>query len=179
MVEDGLILPVPGKGKNYYMVLQYITGFGENVWAYRLNPERAASIERYSDDVNFETWLVEQKQMRVVPVNEALEVTKAEVATYNDIKQMVNSRKDICISPCPCRQLTKNLGKGCDHMIDIELSFDFIARYRVDNGFGRRLTQAEAFEFVEAAEEEALIVSPVNAREQISMCFCCGCSCYW
>jgi electron transport complex protein RnfB len=179
MVRDGLIIPVPGKGRNYYMVLQYITGFGENVWAYRLNPERAASIERYSDEVDFATWLVEQKQMRVVPVNEAVEISRAEVATYNDVKRMVLSHQDISVSPCPCRQLRKSLGKGCDHMIDTELSFDFIARYRIDNGFGRRLTHEEALEFINAAEEEALIVSPVNAREQIAMCFCCGCSCYW
>jgi len=92
---------------------------------------------------------------------------------------MITSHKDISVSPCPCRQLAKNLGRGCDHMIDTELSFDFIARYRIDNGFGRRLTREEALEFVKAAEEEALIVSPVNAREQIAMCFCCGCSCYW
>ncbi len=179
MVKDGLIMPVPGKGRNYYMVLQYITGFGENVWAYRLNPEMAEAIDRYSEDVHFDTWLVGQKQMRVVPVNEAVEIAKAEVATYNDIKQMITSHKDISVSPCPCRQLAKNLGRGCDHMIDTELSFDFIARYRIDNGFGRRLTREEALEFVKAAEEEALIVSPVNAREQIAMCFCCGCSCYW
>jgi electron transport complex protein RnfB len=179
MVKDGLIIPVPGKGKNYYMVLQYCTGFLENVWAYRLNPERAASVERYSDDIKFETWLVEQKQMRAIPVNEAIEIAKAEVATYNDIMQMVMSHEDICVSPCSCRQLTKNLGRGCDHMIDTELSFDFIARYRIDYGFGRRLTQEEALEFVKAAEEEALVISPVNAREQIAMCFCCGCSCFW
>ena len=55
MVKDGLIMPVPGKGRNYYMVLQYITGFGENVWAYRLNPEMAEAIDRYSEDVHFDT----------------------------------------------------------------------------------------------------------------------------
>jgi electron transport complex protein RnfB len=179
MVEDGLIVPVPGKGKDYYLALQYITGFGENVWAYRLDPEKAQSIEKYSDDVGFHNWLVDQKQMRVVPVGEAVEISKASVANYNDVRRMVVSHKDICVSPCPCRSLQKNLGKGCDHMIDTELSFDFIARWRIDNGFGRRLTTGEAMEFVKKAEEEALIVAPVNAREQIAMCFCCGCSCYW
>jgi electron transport complex protein RnfB len=179
MVSDGLIMPVPGKGMDCYMAMQYMVGFGENQQSHRLTPERASMLVDYSEESGWLMDFTRQKQMRVIPIGESVDVPRAGVAPYNSIKEMISNQDPIAVSPCCCRMIKKNLGEVCDRPIDNELSYGFAAKYRIDNGFGRQLTRKEAFDIVDAADENAMVLSPVNAQEPTGMCACCSCCCYW
>lgn len=92
---------------------------------------------------------------------------------------MIRGQDVIATSPCCSRVIRKNLGTVCDHTVDNELSFGVFAEYRINNGFGRRLSQQEALAIIDETEENAMVLSPLNTQEASGMCICCSCSCYW
>jgi len=179
MVTDGLIMPVRDGDKTYYMAMHYMVGFGENQQSHRMTPERAQLMEKWHEDSGFFTDFIRQKQMRVVPVEEAIDVPKASIAPYNNVKDVIRSHDVIATSPCCCRVIRKNLGQVCGLPVDNELSFGLFAQYRIDNGFGRRLSQEEALAIIDEAEDNSMVLSPVNTQEGTGMCICCSCCCYW
>ncbi len=179
MVTDGLIMPVRDGDKTYYMAMHYMVGFGENQQSHRLTPERAEILQKWHENSGFMNDFTRQKQMRVVPVGEAIDVPKASIAPYNNIKDIIRSHDVIATSPCCCRVMRKNLGQVCGRTVDNELSFGLFAQYRIDNGFGRLLSQEEALAIIDEAEDRAMVLSPVNTQEATGMCICCSCCCYW
>jgi H+/Na+-translocating ferredoxin:NAD+ oxidoreductase subunit B len=180
MVTDGLIMPVREGDKNYYMAMHYMVGFGENQQSHRLTPERAEILQKWTEASGFLDDFTRQRQMRVAPVGEAVEVPKAAIAPYNNIKDIIRSHEVIATSPCCCRVIRKNLGQeACNLPVDNELTFGVFAQYRIDSGFGRRVSQDEALSIIDAAEENAMVLSPVNTKEETGMCICCSCCCYW
>jgi Na+-translocating ferredoxin:NAD+ oxidoreductase subunit B len=178
MVHDGLIFPVPFGKKNLYMTMQYMTGFGENQISHRLDEEKAEIGQRWFEESGFLKDFAGQRQMRVVPVSEAVKST-AEVATYDRIRETVRKQDTISVTICPCRQSDEKLGRRCGHAIENEMAFGVIAEYRLDNGFGRRISVDEAMKILDDAEEKAMVLAPVNAQEPIAMCLCGGCCCRW
>ncbi|MBN2028000.1 MAG: 4Fe-4S binding protein [Actinobacteria bacterium] len=178
MVRDGLIFPVKSGKENLYMALQFMTGFSENLMSHRMDPETAKLGLEYFEESGYLEDFARQKQMRVVPVSEAVEVTAA-VATYDNIREIIRQQDVISVTPCPCRVLNAHLGKTCEHPIESELIFGTIAQYRIDNGFGRRISVEDALKIIDEAEEKAMVVAPVNTQEAIGMCLCGGCCCHW
>lgn len=179
MVTDGLIIPVRDGDKTYYMAMHYMVGFGENQQSHRLNPERTEILLKWHEDSGFLNDFTRQKQLRVVPIGEAIDVPRASIAPYNNIKDIIRSHDVIATTPCCCRVMRKNLGQVCGRPVDNELSFGVFAQYRIDNGFGRRLSQDEALAIIDEAEDNAMVLSPVNSQEAVGMCICCSCCCYW
>lgn len=51
------------------------------------------------------------------------------------------------------------------------------AEYCIENGLGRRIDYEEALEILDGAEEAELVLAPINAREFVNVCWCCGCCC--
>ncbi len=80
MVRDGLIMPVRDKDKTYYMAVHYMVGFGENQQSHRLTPERAEILQQWTEDSGFLNDFTRQKQLRVVPIGEAVDAPKASIA---------------------------------------------------------------------------------------------------
>ena len=178
MVKDGLIFPVKSGKDTLYMALQYMTGFSENLMSHRMDPETARLGLDYMEESGFLEEFARQKQMRVVPVSEAVEATAA-VATYDNIREIIKQQDVISLTDCPCRVLNAHLGKACEHPIESELLFGATAQYRIDNGFGRMIGVEEALELIDEAEEKAMVLAPVNTQEAIGMCLCGGCCCHW
>ena len=178
MVRDGLILPVKAGRDTLYMAMQYMTGFSENQMSHRMDAERARLGLDYAEESGFLADFAAQKQMRVVPVSEAVEATPA-VATYDNLREMVRKQEIISVSDCPCRVVNQKVGKECEHPIESELIFGTVAEYRIENGFGRRISVDEALEILDEAEEKAMVLAPVNTQEAIGMCLCGGDCCHW
>lgn len=178
MVRDGLILPVRSGKDTLYMALQYMTGFSENLMSYRMDPETAQLGIEYSEESGFFAAFAKQKQMRVVPVSEAVEATPA-VATYDRLRDMIKKQDTISVTPCPCRVVNEHLGNKCEHPIESELVFGAIAQYRIENGFGRRISVDEALGIIDEAEETAMVLAPLNTQEAVGMCLCGSCCCHW
>lgn len=178
MVRDGLIFPVKSGKDTLYMALQYMTGFSENQMSHRMDAEKAKLGIEYVEESGFLAEFAAQKQMRVVPVKEAVEATAA-VSTYDNLRDMVRQQDTISVTDCPCRVLNQKLGKACEHPIESELVFGAIAQYRIDNGFGRRVSVDEALKILDEAEEKAMVLAPLNTQEAVGMCLCASCCCHW
>jgi electron transport complex protein RnfB len=178
MARIGLIMPISTKDKTLYMAMQYMTGFGEQQLSYRLDPESARLSFDWAEESGFLMDFARQKQMRVVPVSEAVDATAA-VATYDHLREMIRKQDTIAVTPCPCRVTNEKLGKKCEHSIENELSFGFVAQWRSENGFGRKISLDEALKIIDEAEETALVLAPVNTQEAIAMCLCGSCCCHW
>lgn len=178
MVRDGLIFPVKSSKETLYMALQFMTGFSENQMSHRMDAEAARLGIEYMEESGYLQGFARQKQMRVVPVSEAVEATAA-VATYDNIREMIRKQDIISVTDCPCRVVNAKLGKTCEHPIESELIFGTVAQYRIENGFGRSVSVEEALKILDEAEEKAMVVAPINTQEAIGMCLCGGCCCHW
>lgn len=181
MVRKGLVLPVPaGKGgrEKLYMALQYMTGFGEQFLAFGLDEDTARLALDYHYRSGFMAGFADQRQMRVVPVEEAV-VNLPSIASYDRMREMVASQEVIALTPCPCRVSNHKAGKDCGHPVETELSFGFVAEWRLANGFGRRISADEALRVMSEAEKSGLLLAPTNTREPIGMCMCAACCCHW
>jgi len=126
----------------------------------------------------FKTIFPKQRQMRVVPVGAAVDATPS-VAAYDRLREQVKKQKLIAVRPCPCRVQMEHLGQSCERPLETELALGFYAQYWLENGYGRVISVEEALEIIDAAEEAALVLAPVNTQEDIGNCMCCSCCCYW
>lgn len=178
MVRKGLVLPVPAGRSRLYMALQYMTGFGEQVLAFGLDGEGARLCLDYHRKSGFMPGFADQRQMRVVPVGEAVKNLPS-VAPYDRMREVVAAQKVIALTPCPCRVSNRKAGVYCGHPVETELSFGFVAEWRIANGFGRRISADEALRGMDEAEKSGLLLAPTNTREPIGMCMCAACCCHW
>ena len=178
MVRDGLIFPVKSGKDTLYMAMMYMSGISENQMSHRMDAERAKLDTEYMEESGYLAGYAEQRQLRVVPVSEAVEAT-ATVAPYDVLRDMIRKQDTISVSPCPCRVVNEKVGEKCEHPIDSELVFGITAQYRIENGFGREISVDEALKIIDEAEETAMVLAPVNTQEAIGMCLCGSCCCHW
>jgi len=47
----------------------------------------------------------------------------------------------------------------------------------IDKGLGKIITKEEAYEIIEQAQQDGLVVQCGNSQRPMSLCFCCGCCC--
>ena len=57
------------------------------------------------------------------------------------------------------------------------MSFGDLAELYIEEGWGRRISQKDAFEFARQNEEEGLVLMPGNEQEAAFMCACCSDCC--
>jgi ferredoxin len=98
------------------------------------------------------------------------------VESYNDIREYVKNLKgDIAVQNCVCRQLSDIIDNPCRHS-DIRetcLTFSGVARFSVEGGVGRPITNEEALAILDRAEEAGFVLQPENAQEPKFICCCC------
>ncbi len=175
MAKKGCIYRVRAGDDVLYMAIQFVVG----IYEFHLNSidrELAELMEEYMPHLA-QIWAVAPtKQLRVVPVGSALDATPA-VATYNKIRDMVAGQEHISVAPCICRKEQKLMGYECDRPYEACLQFGMAAQYYVENGMGRAISVDECMKILDKAEEEALVLSPNNAKELLNICCCCSCCC--
>ncbi len=117
---------------------------------------------------------------RTIPVEEALP-QNGRIYTYEQLSEVVDAATSFAASICYCRHHAELNGEPCQ----IEglpeyacLSFNRGADYIVDRGFGKRITQKECREILQAVEEKGLVHNTNNATGYTEfICNCCGCCC--
>jgi Pyruvate/2-oxoacid:ferredoxin oxidoreductase delta subunit len=141
-----------------------------------MDRERAELLEEYVPHVT-ESWTGGMtKQLRVVPVEAAVDASK-EVATYDRVREMVKGYDNIAVADCICRVERGLLGQECERPLETCLVFGFAADYYAENGIGRKISLDECLEILDKAEEAALVLSPSNAQDFVNICCCCSCCC--
>lgn len=143
----------------------------------RLTPEFVKDFEQYMN----EAFIHEYKrsgvpQLRTVPIEQAVAHENI-VATYDDVKQIIETRKPITVAPCICRKAKKLIGEGCDNISETCLQFGTAAYMYKENGLGREITKEEALAILKKGEEAGLVLQPGNSQKPGWICMCCGCCC--
>jgi NAD-dependent dihydropyrimidine dehydrogenase PreA subunit len=170
MAGKGLLFRMRRERKVLYSAFQFIFG----VYDFQVNAidgELAQMMEEYFPYLD-----VIERQFRVVPVESAVDTTMA-ISTYDRIRELVKQHEVISVSPCICRREQGLLGHECERPSETCLGFGLAAEYRLENDIGRRISEEEALEILDLAEESALVLCPTNSRDIVFVCCCCGCCC--
>lgn len=115
--------------------------------------------------------------IRVVPIAETLEDT-SQILPYDALEEKVREASFIAVGHCPCRQIGKYTGEGCDRPIERCMHFGSLGRYMVEMGKARELTADEALEMLRSATEEGLVHVCDNLEGSLrTICNCCPCCC--
>ena len=115
--------------------------------------------------------------IRVVPIAESLE-DKSQVLPFDAIAEKLDEVSFMAVGHCPCRQIGKFTGEGCDRPTERCMHFGSLGRYIVEMGKGREITKDEALEMLRNATEEGLVHVCDNVEGSLrTICNCCPCCC--
>ncbi len=115
--------------------------------------------------------------LRVIPVASSVAPEK-EVYSYEKASELIKDWDYICVLHCACRMSASLAGEGCGKPTETCFHFGKLARFFVEKGYGREITQKEALEILDMTEKAGLIHSVANAKTMgVSMCSCCTCCC--
>lgn len=178
MLNKGLINggKNPKNGEKYFSNAMFVVGIFEYQVG-RLTKDFMEDFEQYIDEA-FKDELVKARfpQFRTVPVEKSI---KAEnfVATYDDIKKVIESSSTISVSNCICREGKKVLGKGCSHTMETCFQLGSAAHHYIALGMGRKVSSGEALEIIRKSQAEGLVIQPGNSQKPFAICCCCSCCC--
>ncbi len=178
MSRKGLIYNSRKGGRTTYRASWFFVGIFEHQ-INRMTKEFVDDFDQYLEDgFRDELLSYETQQLRVVPVNKAIDATK-QVATYEDARELIKQQSKIAVLNCICRQKKDLQGGSCSRHEEREicLAFSSGAYYFMEHGLGREIKQEEALELLTFAEEKGLVINPGNAQKTFSLCLCCGDCC--
>ncbi len=175
MAQKGIIFRVREGEKRLYQAFQFLVGIYE-FQLKNLDREFSELFEEYLPYYGMAMANVPTIQMRTIPVGSAVEVT-AEVATYNNVRELIKEKDFISVQPCICRKEQGLLGNECSYPQEVCIGFGDFARYFVDNGMGRQIDLDETLKILDFAEEEGLVLRPTNSQDIEVICCCCSCCC--
>jgi electron transport complex protein RnfB len=175
MASKGCIFRLRINGQPYYMAMSFVVGMYE-FHLKSMDRELAELMEEYFPYLTDSASRIAAKQMRVVPVGEAVDIVQ-EVGTYDRIREMVKSYDEIAVADCICRVEKGVLGQECERPMETCLVFGVAAQYYIENGLGRKIDIEECQKILDRAEESALVLCPSNAQEFAHICCCCSCCC--
>ena len=173
-IMGGRMFESKGKGKQYSLAPLAVGMFEFQVD--RLTRGFVEDFEQYvKEQFHKDVVSTKTKQMRTVPVSRSV-TPDLRVESYNDIRGYVKNLKgDIAVQNCVCRQSADIIDKPCGQS-DIRetcLTFGGVARYSLEGGAGRPITNEEALAILDRAEEAGFVLQPENAREPKFLCCCC------
>jgi NAD-dependent dihydropyrimidine dehydrogenase PreA subunit len=170
----------PGQERTYRL-LPSIVGFTETpFWAGVENEMTRALaplwvkyvMEEFSTELERGVPLV-----RVVPIGESMK-DSSEILPFDAIKEKIGEAKFMAVAQCPCRQMRRYVGAGCEHSLGNCLHFGNMARHIVEQGMGRKSNSDEIIKILEDSTNEGLVHICDNVNGVLStICNCCGCCC--
>ena len=175
MALKGLIYRLYRDDEPHYMALQYVIG----IWEFHVNdldPELIRDMNEYIPElIDLDIWK-KTPQLRTIPIHQDIPV-EHEILPYENVEELVRSRRKFAVAPCICRVESRIMGKECDRPEETCLVFNRAADYYVENGMGRYIDLEETLQILKKAEEHNLVLQPSNARSISNICCCCSCCC--
>jgi len=177
MAKKGQLYRFRGGDQVFYMAMQFAVGVYEFSMN-RMDRETAELMEEYFATGAFQKMFSQAKtqQLRIVPIEQALSASP-QVASYDQVRALVEKQTLFAVSPCICRKEQALLGHPCKRPNETCLQFGMAAQYYIENGLGRQITKEEVFKVLKQAEDAALVLSPNNAQDLSNICCCCSCCC--
>lgn len=115
--------------------------------------------------------------MRVLPISRTLR-DSSEVLPFDALRPKVEEQSFCAVAHCPCRQMKRAVGEGCDHTVENCLHFGSMGHYMVEQGMAREITTEETLKILKEANEEGLVHAVDNIKGHMgTICNCCGCCC--
>jgi electron transport complex protein RnfB len=146
----------------------------------RLTPDFLINFGQYMQgEFGYELASSSIPKMRVIPVEESI-TAEQPIATYDELHHLIEQAGDqIGIQECMCRKVMDLQGKPCQSTDrrEVCMSFGDLAELYIEEGWGRRISQEEAFAFARQNEQEGLVLMPGNEQQAAFMCACCGDCC--
>jgi len=178
MAREGLLFRVPTSEAPLYMQPNFIMGIYE--WHVNTVDREIAEYADHVYDSLFEHHWINRKtkQLRVVPVDRSIE-HKDTVRGYDMIRELVGGSGNgpYAVAPCVCRVEQLKKGNEVNRPMDTCLTFGMVARYYIENGIGRELTEDELMEKLAECEKASLVPFGTNSRSIVNMCMCDKDSC--
>jgi len=175
MEQKGLIYsnhPRDG-GAPKYSAAPFVVG----IWEFqvgRLTPELVHDFDEYSPYL-LKIW-EKTPQLRTIPVGQSIDA-QMEIMAYEQAEEIVHSHSNISVAPCICREEKGTIGESCGKPLETCLSFGSAAAYYQRNGLGRTISQEEALEILDLANDAGLVLQPGNSQNASFICCCCGDCC--
>jgi Na+-translocating ferredoxin:NAD+ oxidoreductase subunit B len=172
LAKRGLIWFEKTEGKLLFRLAPFVIGIYESQREL-MDPEFAHLFEHYMQDGGAKGIMKYQPALtRVVP--SAGSVKSEWILPYDDIKAIIAANKRFWAGDCICRIQQANLNKRCHFPVGLCLSMS------PDDSSTRpgNITQDEALDMLDLAEELGMVHSVSNMQEGLSfICNCCGCCC--
>ncbi len=182
MADKGLAYHRNQDGVDYYSLFPLVPGIFELQFMKGEVSQRTRDLATLFEGMYHTGWAEDlfssKTQLARVVVMEKEIPSGVEVFPYELVSKFIKEADYIALSICYCRHEMELLGKSCGRRKDTCLTFGPFARYVVERGFGRKITQEEAFKVLNLAEEEGLVHLSDNNQKRINfICNCCGCCC--
>jgi len=176
MALRGLIGRETVEGEVRYRAEQFLVGIYE-FQGRTIDREFSELIEEYIPYLGLSWASLKTDQLRVVPVASAVDVTPA-IATYDRIRDLVESRGTMGVCDCICSKQQELLGNSCSYPLERCMVFSEDIDFYIENGFPmRKIDLDEALRLLDRSEELGLVLRPDNAQEIRFVCSCCSCCC--
>lgn len=175
MAVNGIAFRMISGGEKYYSSISFIVGIYEFSLK-TMDEELSELMEEFLPHVGVFWQGLKTKQMRVIPVNSAVD-NKSAVSSYDQIYELIKDKKLISVSDCICAKEKGLLGQKCTRPVVRCIQFDHSARFYIDNGMGREIDEFELMKILKMGEEQALVLSPMNMKNIVNLCMCCSCCC--
>ena len=177
MAKKGLITVAKTDRGLEYSIMPFAVGIWE-MQAPTIDEELAYLFEDYFQQA-FSIGLVIRPQFhRVLPVGDAVSMD-LEIAPYESAAAMVSRAKAWAVTDCLCRKQQALIGKGCDHPLEVCMSFSDKPGAFDGSPFVRALTLEEALDTLKFAAESGLVHSVSNTKQDTGFGFVTGyiCNC--
>ena len=178
MAKEGLLFRVRTSKGPLYAQPNFIMGIYE--WHVNtIDKETAELADRYYEGMFEHHWRgKDTKQLRVVPVNTSI-IQKDTVRSYDNIRDLVrgSGKGPYAVAPCICRVEQMKKGNTVTRPLETCLTFGYTAKYYIENGIGRELTEEELMAKLDECEKAALVPFGTNSQEITNMCMCDSDSC--
>lgn len=176
IVAKGGISQRERDGKKQYAVVPLAIWGMYEYQLKRLNPEFLINFGQYiQSEFGYELATSRVPKMRVIPVEESVEA-EHHVATYDELRHLIEQAgDDIGIQECMCRKVSDLQGKPCQatDRREVCMSFGDLAELYTEEGWGRRISQKEAFAFARKNEEAVTMADSVSSVD-LARCIGCG-----
>lgn len=170
----------PGR-ETYYRLLPSVVGFSEVPFLDGVDTpvkrELAPLWREYLENEFGQEMARGVPLIRVIPIAESLE-DQSQVLPFDAIAQKLDEVSFMAVGHCPCRQMARYTGEGCDRPTERCMHFGALGRYIVDMGKARQIDKREALDILRSATDEGLVHVCDNLEGSLrTICNCCPCCC--